>query len=189
MKSAIRKMGNSHGVIIPKPLLEEIGAKANDPVEVKVKKGKIVISRLARDPTRRVGRGKQTPKRRWGWRTGLARIRQRGRQGYQVVKRGEVWLAGLDPTEGREIQKTRPCLIVSPPELHDFLDIVIVAPMTTASHPAPYRLDVLFNEKANRILLEQIRTIDKSQLLRRIGEIDRKAITAALATLQNMFAD
>ena len=106
-----------------------------------------------------------------------------------MVTRGEVWLARLDPTEDRESQKTRPCLIVSPPELHDFLDIVIVAPMTTAGHPAPFRLDVPFNEKANRILLEQLRAIDKSRLLRRLGEIDRKAITAALATLQNMFAD
>jgi mRNA interferase MazF len=106
-----------------------------------------------------------------------------------MVKRGEVWLVRLDPTEGREIQKTRPCLIVSPADLHDFLDIVIVAPMTTASHPAPYRLEVVFNEKPNRILLEQIRTIDKSRLLRCLGEIDRKAASAALGTLREMFAE
>ena len=105
------------------------------------------------------------------------------------MKRGEVWLARLDPTEGREIQKTRPCLVVSPPDIHDFLDIVIVAPMTTGSHPAPYRLDVVFNEKPNRILLEQIRTIDKSRLLRRLGEIDRKTTNVALATLREMFAE
>jgi mRNA interferase MazF len=106
-----------------------------------------------------------------------------------MVKRGEVWLARLDPTEGREIQKTRPCLILSPPDIHDFLDIVIVAPMTTVSHPAPYRLDVVFNEKANRILLEQIRTIDKSRLLRCLGEIDRKTTNAALGALREMFAE
>jgi mRNA interferase MazF len=106
-----------------------------------------------------------------------------------MVKRGEVWLARLDPTEGREIQKTRPCLIVSPAEIHDFLDVVIVAPMTTASHQAPYRIDVVFNEKANRILLEQVRTIDKSRLLRRLGEIDRNAVTTALSTLREMFAE
>jgi len=105
------------------------------------------------------------------------------------MKRGEVWLARLDPTEGREIQKTRPCLVVSPPDIHDFLDIVIVAPMTTGSHPAPYRLDVVFNEKPNRILLEQIRTIDKSRLLRRLGEIDRKTTNVALGTLREMFAE
>jgi mRNA interferase MazF len=106
-----------------------------------------------------------------------------------MVKRGEVWLARLDPTEGREIQKTRPCLIVSPAEIHDFLDVVIVAPMTTASHQAPYRIDVVFNEKANRTLLEQVRTIDKSRLLRRLGEIDRNAVTTALSTLREMFAE
>ena len=106
-----------------------------------------------------------------------------------MVKRGEVWLARLDPTEGREIQKTRPCLIVSPAEIHDFLDVVIVVPMTTASHPAPYRIDVVFNEKTNRILLEQIRTIDTSRLLRRLGEIDRNAATTALSTLREMFAE
>ena len=105
------------------------------------------------------------------------------------MKRGEVWLARLDPTEGREIQKTRPCLVVSPPDIHDFLDIVIVAPMTTGSHPAPYRLDVVFNEKPNRILLEQIRTIDKSRLLRRLGEIDRKTTNVALGILREMFAE
>ena len=105
------------------------------------------------------------------------------------MKRGEVWLARLDPTEGREIQETRPCLVVSPPDIHDFLDIVIVAPMTTGSHPAPYRLDVVFNEKPNRILLEQIRTIDKSRLLRRLGEIDRKTTNVALGTLREMFAE
>jgi mRNA interferase MazF len=105
------------------------------------------------------------------------------------MKRGEVWLARLDPTEGREIQKTRPCLVVSPPDIHDFLDIVIVAPMTTGSHPAPYRLDVVFNERPNRILLEQIRTIDKSRLLRRLGEIDRKTTNVALGTLREMFAE
>jgi mRNA interferase MazF len=105
------------------------------------------------------------------------------------MRRGEVWLARLDPIEGREIQKTRPCLVVSPPDIHDFLDIVIVAPMTTGSHPAPYRLDVVFNEKPNRILLEQIRTIDKSRLLRRLGEIDRKTTNVALGTLREMFAE
>jgi mRNA interferase MazF len=61
--------------------------------------------------------------------------------------------------------------------------------MTTASHPAPYRIDVVFNEKANRVLLEQIRTIDKSRLLRRLGEIDRSAATIALSTLREMFAE
>jgi mRNA interferase MazF len=106
-----------------------------------------------------------------------------------MVARGDVWLARLDPTEGREIQKTRPCLVVSPPDIHDFLDVVIVAPMTTGSGPAPYRVDVIFNEKANRILPDQIRTIDKKRLLRRLGEIDRKTMSTVLGTLRGMFAE
>jgi mRNA interferase MazF len=104
-----------------------------------------------------------------------------------MVVRGEVWLARLDPTEGREIQKTRPCLIVSPPEIHDFLDTLIVAPMTTGSGPAPYRIDVMFGEKENRILLEQIRAIDRKRLLRKLGELDQKTTVTALSTLRQMF--
>ena len=106
-----------------------------------------------------------------------------------MVSRGEIWLARLDPTEGREIQKARPCVIVSPPEIHEHLDIVIVAPMTTGSHSAPYRVELVFNKKSNRILLEQIRTIDKSRLLRRLGAVDPVPMTAALAGLRAMFAD
>jgi mRNA interferase MazF len=106
-----------------------------------------------------------------------------------MVSRGEVWLVRLDPTEGREIQKTRPCLVVSPAEIHDFLDVVIVAPMTTASRPAPYRIEVVFNEKENRVLLEQIRTIDKKRLLRCLGAVDRKTASAVLGTLRDMFAE
>jgi mRNA interferase MazF len=106
-----------------------------------------------------------------------------------MVSRGEVWLVRLDPTEGREIQKTRPCLIISPAEIHDFLDIVMVAPMTTASHPAPYRIEVIFNDKGNRVLLEQIRTIDKKRLLRCLGALDASTASAVLETLREMFAE
>ena len=106
-----------------------------------------------------------------------------------MVVRGEVWLAHLDSTEGREIQKTRPCLIVSPPEIHDFLDTLIVAPMTTGSGPAPYRIDVVLGEKENRVLLEQIRAINRKRLLRKLGELDQKTTTAVLATLRRLFAE
>jgi mRNA interferase MazF len=106
-----------------------------------------------------------------------------------MVSRGEVWLVRLDPTEGREIQKTRPCLVVSPPEIHDDLETLIAAPMTTGSHPAPYRIEADFNKKPNRILLEQIRTIDKSRLLRRLGSIDHATMSVVLATLREMFAE
>jgi mRNA interferase MazF len=76
--------------------------------------------------------------------------------------RGEVWLAALDPTQGSEIRETRPCLVVSPAELHDHLRTVTVAPMTTASRAAPFRVAVRFGGKDGLVLLDQIRTLDKA---------------------------
>jgi len=106
-----------------------------------------------------------------------------------VVKRGEIWLSQLDPTRGREVRKTRPCIIVSPPEIHDFLDVVIVAPMTTGSRPAGFRIAVRFAGKNGLVLLEQIRALDKSRLVRRLGSVEPRTLTAALAILREMFAD
>jgi mRNA interferase MazF len=106
-----------------------------------------------------------------------------------VVKRGEVWLARLDPTEGREIQKTRPCVIVSPSEINDHLSIVMAAPMTTGSHAAGYRVPVKFSGKEGLILLEKIGALDRRRLIRRLGTVDRHALVALLATLREMFAD
>jgi mRNA interferase MazF len=106
-----------------------------------------------------------------------------------VVNRGEVWVARLDPTEGREIRKTRPCVIVSPPEIHDYLDVVIVVPMTTGSRAARYRLPVAFTGKQGFILAEQIRVLDKTRLLKRLGAIDQRTLSLTLATLQEMFAE
>ena len=105
-----------------------------------------------------------------------------------MVKRGEVWLVALDPTLGSEIQKTRPCVMISPPELHDYLRTVIVAPMTTGAQPAPYRIPVVFQGKRGLILLDQVRTLDKIRLIRRLGRISSPALASALKTLQNMFA-
>jgi mRNA interferase MazF len=106
-----------------------------------------------------------------------------------VVKRGEIWLARLDPTEGREIQKTRSCVIVSPPEIHDHLSVVMAAPMTTGSRPAGFRVPVKFSGKEGLILLEQIRALDRRRLVRRLGHVDRATLAALLATLREMFAD
>lgn len=106
-----------------------------------------------------------------------------------MVRRGEVWLAALDPTVGSEIQKTRPCVIVSPPEMHDWLRTVIVAPMTSQSKAAPYRIGVVFQGKADLILLDQIRTIDKARLLKRLGNVDAASLSTALSTLQDVFAE
>jgi len=106
-----------------------------------------------------------------------------------MVKRGEVWLACLDPTIGSEIQKTRPCVVISPPELHDYLRTAIVAPMTTGSHPAPFRVPLNFEGKSGLILLDQIRTLDKTHLIRKLGTIDGKTLTETLAVLQELFAE
>jgi mRNA interferase MazF len=106
-----------------------------------------------------------------------------------VVRRGEIWLAALDPTVGSEIQKTRPCVIVSPSEMHDYLKTVIVAPMTTGSKPAPYRIPVTFRKKTGLILLDQIRTLDKKRLVRKMGATTDKTLADVLHTLQEVFTE
>jgi mRNA interferase MazF len=106
-----------------------------------------------------------------------------------VVSRGEVWLTRLDPTQGHELQKTRPCLIVSPAQIHDYLDTIIVVPMTTGSRPASYRIETTLKGKHGRFLLEQIRSIDKSRLLRRLDTLDTRTLSVVLATLRLMFAE
>ena len=105
-----------------------------------------------------------------------------------MVKRGEIWLIDLNPTVGSEIRKTRPCVVVSPAEMHDHLRTVIVAPMTTGSKPAPFRVPILFQEKRGLILLDQVRTVDKARLVKRLGAATGKTLLSALRTLQEMFA-
>jgi mRNA interferase MazF len=105
------------------------------------------------------------------------------------VRRGEIWLVNLDPTLGSEIKKTRPCVVISPPELHDYLRTVIVAPMTTGSHPAPFRVPVRHLRKNGLILLDQIRTVDKVRLVKRTGTLAPPVLHATLATLSELFAD
>jgi mRNA interferase MazF len=102
---------------------------------------------------------------------------------------GDVWLAALDPTIGSEIQKTRPCVIISPPEMHDHLRTVMVAPMTTGSRPAPFRIPVSFQGKNGLILLDQVRTLDKQRLVRHLSTVERKTLRATLARLRDVFAD
>jgi mRNA interferase MazF len=102
--------------------------------------------------------------------------------------RGEVWLIALDPTVGSEIRKTRPCMVVSPPEMHDYLRTVIVAPMTTAGRPAPYRIPLRFSGKSGLVLLDQIRSVDKARLVKRVGMVSPVTLRATLAALQQTFA-
>jgi mRNA interferase MazF len=89
---------------------------------------------------------------------------------------------------GREIQKTRPCMVVSPPELHDALPTVIIAAMTTGSRPARFRIPLTFDGKRGFILLDQIRTLDQVRLLRRLGKVTPKTLRATLVGLQELFA-
>ena len=105
------------------------------------------------------------------------------------IARGEIWLAALDPTIGSEIQKTRPCVIISPPEMHDFLRTVTVAPMTTGSRPAPYRIPLRFRRNEGLILLDQMRTLDKQRLVRRLGAVTAATLSRTLAALREMFEE
>lgn len=105
-----------------------------------------------------------------------------------MVKRGEVWLAALDPTVGSEIHKTRPAIIISPPEMHDYLRTVIVAPMTTGARATPFRIALTFQGKRGFILLDQLRTLDKLRLVRRLGAVSPLVLAATLKALQEVFA-
>ena len=104
------------------------------------------------------------------------------------MKRGDIWLVNLEPTVGSEIQKTRPCIIISPPEIHNYLRTVIVAPMTTASKAAAFRVPITFQAKRGLVVLDQIRTLDKVRLVKRLGEASVTTLSKVLSTLQEMFA-
>lgn len=104
------------------------------------------------------------------------------------MKTGEIWLAQLDPTVGSEIRKTRPCVVVSPDEMNEHLRTVIVAPMTTGSRPAAFRVSVGFQGKQGLIVLDQLRTLDQTRLVKRLGVLRAPTLATALQTLQQMFA-
>ena len=105
-----------------------------------------------------------------------------------VVKRFDVFLINLDPTVGSEIQKTRPCLIISPDEMNRHIRTVIVAPMTSAGKEYPTRVPCEFQRKKRQIVLDQIRTIDKSRLIKKVGAVDSQVQAEVISTLQSMFA-
>ncbi len=106
-----------------------------------------------------------------------------------AVVRGEIWSAALDPTVGSEIQKTHPCVIVSPPEMYDYLRTATMAPMMTGSHPAPYRLPLRFRRRNGLILLDQHRTLHRQRLVRRLGAVDAGTLGLTLAALREMFEE
>lgn len=104
-----------------------------------------------------------------------------------LPSRGDVYLVELDPTRGSEIRKTRPCLVVSPDELNHHLRTVIIAPMTTASQRSPFRLTCRFAGKQGRIVLDELRTVGRERLRKRLGAIPPNTLTGALAILGEMF--
>ena len=105
-----------------------------------------------------------------------------------VIKRFDVFLVNLDPTVGHEINRSRPCLIITPDEMNKYIDTVMVAPMMTRGRPYPSRLPCTFQGKSGEIVLDQIRTIDKSRLIKRLGRINPETQSAVLSVLNEMFA-
>lgn len=105
-----------------------------------------------------------------------------------VVRRFDVFLISLDPTVGSEIQKTRPCLVVSPDEMNRNLRTVIIAPMTREGKNYPTRVTCTFQGTIGLVLLNQLRTVDKRRLVRKLGRIDEFVSTLVLDTLAELFA-
>ena len=105
-----------------------------------------------------------------------------------VASRFEVYLVSLDPAQGHEIRKTRPCVVVSPDEMNHHIGTVIVAPMTTKGRDYPTRVPVNFQRKKGQIVLDQIRTVDKTRLVKQLGKLDKSVSNRVLGVLQEMFA-
>ena len=106
-----------------------------------------------------------------------------------MVKRGDIWLVNLDPTVGSEIKKSRPCVVVSPSEMHDHLRTTIVAPMTTQSRPAPFRVPLTHAGQKGLILLDQVHAVDKARLVKRLGVVSAKTLLGTLSALREVFAE
>lgn len=104
------------------------------------------------------------------------------------VARYEVHLVALDPTQGSEIRKARPCVVVSPDEMNRHIPTVIVAPMTSTQRPYPTRVDVTFQRKRGQVVLDQIRTVDKDRLVKRLGRFPEPKCREIAAVLQRLFA-
>ena len=104
-----------------------------------------------------------------------------------MVSRGDIWLVNLDPTVGSEIRKSRPCVVISPAELNDHLKTVIVAPMTSQGFQAPFRIALTFQGISGLVLLDQLRTIDKTRLIKKLGRIQTKTLTTTLQKLKELF--
>jgi mRNA interferase MazF len=106
-----------------------------------------------------------------------------------VIKRFEVYLVNLDPTVGSEIQKTRPCLVISPDEMNRYINTVIVAPMTTKGRTYPTRVPCRFQGKDGLVVLDQLRTVDKARLIKMLGRISSATRTNVLGVLAEILAE
>jgi len=106
-----------------------------------------------------------------------------------MVKRFDVYLVNLDPTVGHEIKKNRPCLVISPDELNRNISTVIVAPMTTKGRNYPTRVSCTFNDKKGQILLEQMRAVDKTRLIKRLGKVGSFVQAQVFSVLLELFSE
>lgn len=105
-----------------------------------------------------------------------------------MVNRGEVYLVNLDPTVGSEVKKTRPCTVVSPNELNQYIRTIVIAPMTTKRRTYKSRVEINFQNTQGQVMLDQIRTIDKRRLITKLGSLSTKELKTILSVLQEMFA-
>lgn len=103
------------------------------------------------------------------------------------MRRGEVWLVALDPVRGQEMSKTRPCVIVSPDQLNEHLGTIVIAPMTSRRRSWRFRSDVHF-EQPGQVTPDQIRSVSKARLRKRLGALDSDELARTLKTLRDMFA-
>jgi len=106
-----------------------------------------------------------------------------------VIKQYDVFLVSLDPTIGHEIKKSRPCVVISPDEMNKYISTVIIAPMTSQSHEYPTRIRVRFKGKSGWIVLDQLRTVDKRRLVKKLGKINIKTVTNMKAIIKEMLVD
>lgn len=105
-----------------------------------------------------------------------------------TVRRGDIFLISLDPARGEEIRKTRPCVVISPDELNAYLHTYIVAPLTTGSHHYPFRIACRFQGRSGHIVLDQIRTVDRERMVKKLGKLSSSTLSNVLTILQEMFA-
>lgn len=106
-----------------------------------------------------------------------------------VARQYEIFLVCLDPTIGHEIKKTRPCAVVSPDEMNENISTVIIAPMTSQSHPYPTRVPLKFQNKEGWVVLDQIRTVDRKRLIKKIGKLDSDTLRRVKSVLKEMLVD